>query len=61
MEKKSTEVKIPCGKFCGHNCADGCIYWSPNQKDSNGKQYCSSFRSYYYPSERQGCLRFKDR
>ncbi len=59
--KKSNEKKttIPCGQFCGHNCADGCIYWSPYDKDNNGRQYCSWYRHYYYPRERQGCLSFK--
>lgn len=56
-----TEVKIPCGKMCGYNCADkgGCAYWVPSKRDSNGRQYCSWYGSYYYPSERQGCLSFK--
>lgn len=57
--KKTNSIKIPEGKFCGHNCADGCIYWSPYQKDGNGRQYCSWYSKYYYPSERQGCLSFK--
>ena len=53
------QIIIPCGKFCGKNCADGCIYWSPNDRDGNGRQYCSYYSSYYYPKERQGCLSFK--
>lgn len=53
-------IQIPKGKFCGHNCADGCIYWSPRDTDSNGRQYCNYYRTYYYPRERQGCLSFKD-
>lgn len=24
---------IPKGKFCGHNCADGCIYWKLRARD----------------------------
>ena len=52
-------VKLPEGKFCGHNCADGCIFWNPHDRDSNGRQYCNHYESYYYPKERQGCLSFK--
>lgn len=40
-ETKKTQVKLPCGKLCGHNCADGCAYWNPGKKDSNGRQYCN--------------------
>jgi hypothetical protein len=29
-------VQLPEGCFCGHNCADGCIYWNPYDRDSNG-------------------------
>lgn len=59
---KQTEKKVcqlPDGKLCGHNCADGCIYWNPRDKDSNGRQYCSWYSTYYYPRERQGCLSYK--
>lgn len=63
---KSREVKfmqkgkleIPKGKFCS-NCADGCIYWNPHDRDSNGRQYCSWYDSHYYPRERNGCMSFK--
>lgn len=59
--KKENEsaIKLPCGQFCGYNCADGCIYWNPYDKDSNGRQYCSHYDTHYYPRERQGCLSFK--
>lgn len=50
---------MPEGNFSGHNCADGCIYWNPYDRDSNGRQYCSWYSSYYYPRERQGCLSYK--
>lgn len=53
------EVTLPTGCFCGHNCADGCIHWYPNKKDSNGRQYCRHYDSYYYPRERQGCLSYE--
>lgn len=56
---KNGKIKIPCGKFCGHNCADGCIYWNPIDRDDNERQYCSHYDSYYYPRERQGCISFK--
>ena len=46
--------------FCGHNCSDGCIYWNPYDRDSNGRQYCSHYDAYYYPRERQGCLSYED-
>lgn len=26
---KTEEVAIPACELCGHNCADGCIYWGP--------------------------------
>lgn len=61
-EKKincSAEIVLPEGKFCGYNCTDGCIYWEPYKRDSNGRQYCNWYHTYYYPSERQGCLSFK--
>lgn len=42
MDKNNiTSVKIPAGAFCGHNCSDGCIYWNPYDRDSNGRQYAS--------------------
>ncbi len=56
---KTIVPNIPEGEFCGHNCADGCIYWNPYDKDSNGRQYCSHYNSYYYPRERNGCLSYK--
>lgn len=58
-EQKVEQIKLPCGEFCGHNCADGCIYWEPYKRDSNGRQYCNWYGVHYYPSERQGCLSFK--
>ena len=59
-EKRTEAVVLPEGCFCGKNCADGCFYWCPQNRDSNGRQYCSHYRTYYYPKERQGCLSFKD-
>ena len=54
MDKNNiTSVKIPAG-------ADGCIYWNPYDRDSNGRQYCSHYDAYYYPRERQGCLSYED-
>lgn len=60
-ETNITKVKLPDGKLCGYNCSDkgGCAYWNPGKRDSNGRQYCSWYGHYYYPSERQGCLSFK--
>lgn len=52
---KTTEVTLPLGVFSGHNCADGCIYWNPRDKDSKGRQYCSLWRQYVDPKERHGC------
>ena len=34
--KTSTAIKLPAGQFCGYNCANGCIYWNPYDKDGNG-------------------------
>ena len=48
MDKNNiTSVKIPAGAFCGHNCSDGCVYWNPYDRDSNGRQYCSHYDAYY--------------
>lgn len=58
-EQKIEEIKLPCGEFSSGNCA-GCIYWNPHDQDSNGRQYCSWYDSYYYPRERNGCLSRKD-
>lgn len=60
MSKKNIKIVLPenC-TLCGHNCADGCAYWNPGKKDGNGRQYCNWYQSYYYPSERQGCLSYK--
>lgn len=54
--EEKREVKLPCGKLCSGNCADGCIYWVPSRRDGNGRQYCSHYNSFYYPYERNGCL-----
>ncbi len=61
MKNKNIEttVKLPEGKFCSGNCS-GCVYWNPYDKDSNGRQYCSWYDTYYYPRERNGCLSRKD-
>ena len=58
-EQKIEEIKLPCGEFCS-NCADDCIYWNPYDRDSNGRQWCNWYNTYYYPRERQGCLSYKD-
>lgn len=58
-EKNGQQIQIPAGTFCGHNCAEGCIYWNPYKRDGNQRQYCSHYDSYYYPYERQGCLSYK--
>ena len=55
MQKENQTVKLPEGKFCSGNCV-GCIYWEPRNRDGNGRQYCSWYGTYYYPSERGGCL-----
>ena len=49
------EVQIPEGTFSSGNCI-GCVYWNPNKKDSNCRDYCSWYDTYYYPRERGGCL-----
>ena len=58
-QEKQNTVEIPEGQLCGHNCANNCRYWEPNKRDSNGRQYCNWYGSYYYPSERQGCLSYE--
>lgn len=62
MKKTTEKMKgftFPEGAFCGHNCAEGCRYWDPYKKDSNGRSYCCHYDSFYYPHERQGCLSFE--
>lgn len=58
-EQRVEKIQLPCGEFCSGNCV-GCIYWNPHDQDSNGRQYCSWYDSYYYPRERNGCLSRKD-
>lgn len=58
--KENRKIEIPQGRFCAKNCSDGCIYWVPQDRNKEGRQYCSSFNTYYYPKERNGCFRFKD-
>lgn len=53
-------IKLPEGTFCGLNCADGCFYWNPNERDSSGRQYCCHYGIYYYPREREGCPYYKE-
>lgn len=62
MEKKNENQKIelPCGQFCAKNCADGCIYWNPRDRKDDGRSFCESFSTYFYPHERNGCFRFQD-
>ena len=40
-------------------CDEGCAYWNPSKKDSNGRTYCTWYGHYYNPSERQGCNSYK--
>ena len=60
--KKELKIILPEGQFCSHNCTDGkgCIYWEPHKKDGHDRQYCNHYRSYYYPSDREGCLSYKE-
>lgn len=59
-EKKVNEIKIPCAKFCGKSCGDGCIKWFPQDRDYKGRAHCAEYKTYFFPSERQGCNCFKD-
>lgn len=52
-------IEIPTGYFSSGNCI-GCIYYYPNNRDSNGRSYCGWYDTYYYPRERGGCLSRKD-
>ncbi len=61
-EKKNVcpnELQLPTGAFSSGNCV-GCRYWYPSKKDSNGRDYCSYYDTYYYPRERGGCLSRED-
>lgn len=61
MEKNINEINLPENRtLCSGNCANGCIYWVPNRRDSNGRQYCSWYDTFYYPYERNGCLSKKE-
>lgn len=53
---KNAEITLPCGEFCGKNCADDCIYWNPSDRRSDGRTWCEHYNTYYYPSERNGCF-----
>lgn len=53
------EFELPKGIFSSGNCV-GCRYWHPGKKDSNGRDYCSYYDTYYYPRERGGCLSRQD-
>lgn len=55
-------IQLPNGMFCSGNCAAPreCRYWEPRNRDSNGRQYCAYYDTYYYPSERGGCLSKKE-
>ena len=63
MDKNNiTSVKIPAGAFCGHNCSDGCIYWNPYDRDSNGRQYsCVRKRHPQEFSQRLYCISMRFR
>ena len=62
MENKEMDlqVQLPCGEFCGNNCADGCVYWDPYDRRDDGRQWCNHYNTYYYPTERNGCFSFRD-
>lgn len=49
-KKKKEVVVIPEGKCCAYTCGD-CGWSDPNERDSNGKIWCSHNRAYYYPYE----------
>ncbi len=56
MTKAVIKVELPAGMFChSGNCTD-CAYWEPGNRNSDGRAYCAHYGSYYYASERQGCL-----
>ena len=58
-KKKMDSIAIPEGCFCGGNCAD-CKYYESRNKDSDGRGYCNWYNTHYYPSERNGCMSFKE-
>ena len=60
---KTEKLIIPVicdGLMCAKNCSDGCLYWEPHNRDSNDRQYCNYYGTYYYPSERNGCGPFRE-
>ena len=60
QNESQKRMTLPEGYFCGGNCSD-CVYWERSNRDSTDRAYCNNFGSYYYPSERQGCLRYERR
>lgn len=53
------KIELPKGEFHSGNC-NGCIHYYPQDRDSNGRGYCSHYDTYYYPRERGGCLSRED-
>lgn len=55
---KDKKIVIPEGAFY-YNCTDDCKYWEPHKKDQHGRTWCNAFDTHYYPSDRNGCGRYK--
>lgn len=55
MENKENVVVIPNVKLCAYCCGD-CGWSDKNERDNNGKIWCSRNKAYYYPYESSdGC------
>ena len=57
--KKTINISIPEGCFCGGNCSD-CAYSEARNRDSDGRGYCNYYNTHYYPSERNGCFNYRE-
>jgi hypothetical protein len=60
LQSSKCEVRLPVGILCGNNCADGCRYYEPRNRDSESRGYCNRYGTHYYPSERNGCFSYAD-
>lgn len=58
IDKKAHRISIPKGRFCGHSCIEGCVYWNPNDTDKEGRQYCIYWRTYVQFTDIRGCRQF---
>lgn len=54
----ASKIHIPKGRFCSHSCIE-CVYWEPNNKDGEDRQYCSFWGTYVQYTKMYGCGGFR--